>query len=1127
MDTLLLQELWSTEGISAVLSGFPVLPTFMLVTMLRMALSAVIGERAINNVAYSTKTPKRQFDSKGRRYAESFSYQSAPSWMRKHCSEPGSFEVDISNCYPSILANVCRDKCPCPSLQFYLGNRDQVLVDIQRAVKIDRSEAKQLILAIVFGSAWRYYLAKKLSIRPERVYPCEFLDCLQAEMATIRTVVASLDESKQIKGELEATGMPRHKIPSMCFSVFLERKERLVIDSMLLFFAVDLDIKAATLLHDGFIVNGDATLRDGLIVHRNRNRPCVPVKSVCEGMARAIARDTGMRIIVQITLLADDKRLDPLTIQQEKRRPDIFRSITLMDDEYVKIPVFGFRERCIAIKAGMRGGKTTAMVNFLRTTVSSHDRVLLTTGRIQQALSLVGGLSHVDELGHRISDVISCDGQPFKIFLYKDKEENLYSDAPGIYICQWESLHCLISPGTNSYKSFDYIINDEIRSTLNQSCVAVTNREYLRTNMHLFRDVCSKTKCLLFDADLLVDGMVARFCLARFGGIWDDSEIRVEEYTRQPMPRKLVVTTDKQYFSDSIKNDVLKARSGRLNGEGSHPVFIACRSKRGMNDLVCLLTGTSNHEFMKDGVAFFSSASTTKQMSVWENIDKFIAENEVDVILTTSKVTVCADMKTPVTSCFIMANSMGGCHARDLFQTIGRARHPMTEDIIVLISSPQQGGKEPAFKDISASMLEDALIRKKYIRVLEIDVGFDVEDENRFNRLVVERSPDWMINLACDTEMEIQNNRGSMFHATLLRNANYKKWTVEIRGIPLDPGSDEDLKDAHSITGEEIKEHEKALLEDMKSMPIEELEDIAKAKTDDGQQKEKVFIAAFLVRFKTFIPHMQIEQMKYYMKNYGVFERVAALSMQEERLCAIDLSRMLRSANKGIMERAPLLHNAITLLHGLIIGVMGLNFDESFTDAPNEETNHRNRDIDDFDISKGELAEKFTDIQDCCMEINRNLGTARSQKKTPYKDRGLGAVRIIDHVLKLFGRKLESCKPKEQRSRDSGRVYRIVKDENFALLFAHYIPKEYPDHMKNGMKSMIRHAKRDNPHMLKKRAAPVVMGERGREHPGDGDEGQVSDSRAIHNKRLKQQAIIDNRHDQAVDATLLGLLEGL
>jgi len=531
---------------------------------------------------------------------------------------------------------------------------------------------------------------------------------------------------------------------------------------------------------------------------------------------------------------------DHIPIPQGMKQPS-FTNVERKPDRYVNTPCFREGERCIAVKAGMKAGKTTAMKQFLETQVSSKERVLLTTGRIQQALSLVGGLTHIDqETGERVSDIMTCDGEPFKVYFYRDKEESLSLDRPGIYICQWESLHCLLMAGENKYKTFDYLICDEIRSTLSQSCVSVTNRGFLRVNMHLFRDICKKTRCLFFDADLLIDDMVERFSLRQLGGVWEQNEIRVEIYSYQSMPRELLITKDEKLFVDALKMHIEKARTYREEGNGSSPVFVACRSKRGMADLLTLLTGKADPAFLEDNIAYFSSASTNKQMANWENIDGFLRNNAVDLMLTTSKVTVCADMQTRTTACFIMANSAGGCYVRDLFQTIGRARNPATETILTLVNEPvdRMNGSitsEPTFEDVKKSLLLDGSNRRDYLNIIQVETGFDVEDGNGFNQLVLHQSPDWVLNLVCDSELESLRNKQNVFHVTLLRTAVYKGWLPRFVGYNEDEEEDEEeekkpLKEAHKKTGKLLDEINTSLIESLKALSDEELCSIASTK---------------------------------------------------------------------------------------------------------------------------------------------------------------------------------------------------------------------------------------------------------------------------------------------------------
>lgn len=760
-----------------------------------------------------------------------------------------------------------------------------------------------------------------------------------------------------------------------------------------------------------------------------------------------------------------------------------FSNIDVKRDQFVCVPVFGENERCIAIKAGMRAGKTTALKRFLSENVTSKQRVLLTTGRIQQALSLMGTLNGVDQETGERSSLVSCDGEPFRVIYYKDKEEVLSSDLPGLYICQWESLHCLLKSEDMGYTGFDYLICDEIRATLNQSCVGVTNKDFMRLNLHLFKDVCQKTKCLLLDADLLIDDMIERFALKKLGGVWDDEQIRVEIYTHQSMPRNLELTDDNIFFVNKLRTKIAEAKEYREQSGMSRPVFVACRSKRGMGDILTLLTGTYRPEFLKDGIIYFSSNSSNEEMALWENIDAFISQHAVDVILTTSKVTVCADMNTPVTSCFIMANSHGGCVVRDLYQTIGRARQPITNEIVTLITKPSDNvPTEPKFNDIKEGMVKDGRARKKYIQLLQIESGFDIEDDNRFNKLVLHRSPDWMLHLACGTEMEQQNNRHGLFHTSLIRTANYKGWTVSFNRMYSEEDEDEDeiddqFKIAHKATGKEIKERDKALLESMKALSVEELSVMANTKHQTAEMKEKSAVASFLVRFPDFIPHITLDMQKYFMSDRAVFERVRSIELDEETLKANDVKRLMHVFKQKMMERTALMFPVTEKIFSVVMSTLGLEIYHDFLNAPQEETNAKHRDLDNYYLDKTELSVKYDEIKNAYIQITSDLGLGRNKRITDYKDKGEGAIKVLGKMMAYFGRKIEGCKDRTVGENQDRRLYRIVQNTNFFQLNPHYVQKEWGRHhnQAGGLAYVIRQAKLNNPELLKVKQQDCVV----------------------------------------------------
>lgn len=1070
-DVVTYAEVWSTDGIVHVLMTYPGLKTFFILMLVKIALGTVLGNNFCEHkVSFNTKTKhaRSSIESKGRRFAEAFSLQTIDGWIRRKVVPRGSFEVDIANCYPSILCGLTKGRVKTPWLTGYITNRQSCIEEICKTLGVKHDIAKELVLVVLNGFSWRFRLAKLKGCDIQSVGVCRFLDGLQTEMKDIRQFVKGSTEFKSLKSKIrtEKPGEQEERYDTLAFSILLEQKERAILDHLIQSSRIHFGFEVNTILHDGFIVSR-ATIEGDMIQNGTKVFNVSFVESV---LSEKAANDFGFDIRVKIKPISTNDLDDE--IPRGQRQPH-FTNIIKKRERFVDMPVFQDGERCIAIKAGMKAGKTTAMKKFLETSVSSKERVLLTTGRIQQALSLVGGLSHVDyETGERVSSINANDGQPFKIYFYRDKEESLSLDRPGLYICQWESLHCLLSSDENKYRTFDYMICDEIRSTLSQSCVAVTNKSFLRTNMYLFRNICKQTRCLFFDADLLIDEMVERFSLAELGGVWEQEQVRVELYTFQSMPRNLGITKDQKLFVDALKLKIEQARTHRLNGGGSSPVFVACRSKRGMADLLQLLTGEAAPEFLKDNIAYFSSASSSQQMAYWEDIDRFLRDNDVDLMLTTSKVTVCADMQTRITACFILANSNGGCYVRDLFQTIGRARNPVSETILTIVNDPNTKAfdiKDPDFSDVRKSLLEDARLRREYLNLIQMETGFDIEDSNGFNKLVLHQSPDWMLNLVCDSEIESQRNKMHMFHVTLLRTAVYKGWQPMFVKGDDDSDDDEDpkpLNKAHKAAGDDIDKRADSLLSQLKSLTQDELAIMAGTKADGGLEKEKASVAHFLLQFPDFIPHITLSMRKYYQNNAAVFDRVKALEMDKESLNSVDVKRLVKASGHGIPERAALIFPAIDKFCDLFMKVLKLDFETDIIKAPVEEPNPKKRDIDNYSLDKDALADLLPEVSRLTYEILRNQAKVKTMRVKTYsnKNRGLGVIRSMDEILKLFGRKTEACKDRSTEKR----FYRIVQDEDFFMLNPHYKSKEYMTWARDAsIKEVIRKAKAENPSLLR------------------------------------------------------------
>jgi hypothetical protein len=621
-------EKWDRSELQEVINADVQYPSSVMALMLWAIMSMHHDNNSIP-VTFTEKTPGNDWATGGRRYSKGgHSLQNAPKWLRRRVSPRDAIEIDIVNCHPTIFYHHCYSLADLNSLKYYNNNRDTVLDDISLELHKSKSEIKRTVCAIINGGSWRRLLDIDKAIK------CKYLDVLQSEVRAAREILLCSPELCLMKRQIKDS-IGDDSVASKALSLFLQREERKAIDAII-DECMRRDIQVGSILHDGIIIYSERQ------------------DDICEIMSSVITLAVGFPMHCKtqsLNPIASDFNPYPSADRRHSR-------ILYKDDQYVSTPVFSVDEKCICIKAGMGSGKTHAMLDFFKTQFKHKERALLITGRINQADSLEG-LFTKSEDGSKISVVEDAMGNQINVYLYNDCEDSVFlrKKQPGIFIIQWESLHKIMDE-TNSYYGFNYLFIDEVRTVINQSCSAITNKNKLRVNMNLFKDICQKTMTIMMDADILIDDAVKNLVYKSNGGFWEDDEVRFEVYTRQSMDRQIKICSDEDKWLASLIESVETSKREREGGFKA-PTFVAVRSKRAMHDIIYSICGESKPEFLSNGIAYFSSESTSLIMSSWKDINKFITDNEVDLIITTSKVTVCADIQVPIRKCYVHASSQG------------------------------------------------------------------------------------------------------------------------------------------------------------------------------------------------------------------------------------------------------------------------------------------------------------------------------------------------------------------------------------------------------------------------------------------------------------------------------------
>ena len=125
-----------------------------------------------------------QKNGRGRHYAKgSISQQSMPHQVRHTIAGDLYDDLDIVNCLPTILHQYCqKNGISCPTLEDYVNNREERILEVTTAMEMDRDEAKIGIVTIINGG--RCYNGNYIN----SIIPRWVLD-LKVEMENVREII--------------------------------------------------------------------------------------------------------------------------------------------------------------------------------------------------------------------------------------------------------------------------------------------------------------------------------------------------------------------------------------------------------------------------------------------------------------------------------------------------------------------------------------------------------------------------------------------------------------------------------------------------------------------------------------------------------------------------------------------------------------------------------------------------------------------------------------------------------------------------------------------------------------------------------------------------------------------------
>jgi hypothetical protein len=703
----------------------------------------------------------------------------------------------------------------------------------------------------------------------------------------------------------------------------------------------------------------------------------------------------------------------------------IFPDYTPFDDHRLREIFFDDGIRCLVINAGMNTGKTYEVGRFLASLPAGT--ALIVSTKILHAISTGGALHGRPSLVPRIKSYL---------------DPNLDLDAfrcPSVgqlNIVQNESLHKLLGKHENGKPflgQFDYIVLDEIRSLLKQTISEKTHKHHLKINQTLLQWFCEHSLCIALDADAFLDRAVAKFCRKELGGLWEDHELEVHKYTHQALPRTCLITFKASRFAEALKHAVDAARLYRERHGVSRPVVANCRCKRRVYELVALLFPRPEGGLPKfgDNNTFVFTGDANEGLEVFHDINKFIRENAVDLIIYSPKLTCAASIDEPVTAVFADATDKG-CVVRDWGQGAGRARNVDNNLLHVLMPQGRTtiswAGSED-YEDFLADKLrrrEEAL--SKRLREYASDLVFDSVD----GKLVLfeeleKKMPQWIVNNITSTIAE--EDRSNHDPATeVFRLIQYKQWEREFVDIESERACGFFVPTTEALPAAKRRKLDKAArqqvkgesedrwfeaFERIKALPYEQL---TKLQSDAQAPVRDKACGLLIWNFAHRSHSLTVQHAQWYWKHRASLFHARALTMSRQDLESVDYSKLLFIFKKKTLATAASILEAVGALRTLL-NVLGVSLD-SFATVDGA-----------IVLTRAQLKAAASQIDACWQTMDRVLWRSRGDvNKTKAQPSA-----ILRRIFHYFARLLEASKRHQKKVIE----WCLKLDPVFAFLTSH------------------------------------------------------------------------------------------
>jgi hypothetical protein len=173
--------------------------------------------------------------------------------------KPMYYDIDVANCHFVILSQVCNhNKIKCKEIDKYIEKREEYLSEIMEETKIDRSKAKNLFIAIIYGASFEKWKRDNNIKLDEKSKINKKIEKIKDEVTEISKII--VENNHDLRMEVEKNKILKsqqyYNLNASCMSTYLQEYECRILECMYTYLVGQKIIKnnVTTLCSDGIMV---------------------------------------------------------------------------------------------------------------------------------------------------------------------------------------------------------------------------------------------------------------------------------------------------------------------------------------------------------------------------------------------------------------------------------------------------------------------------------------------------------------------------------------------------------------------------------------------------------------------------------------------------------------------------------------------------------------------------------------------------------------------------------------------------------------------------------------------------------------------------------------------------------